>query len=168
MVQYPVTLAFDDNRTILVSFPDFPEAHTYGETKEEALARAVDALETIVETYIKDRRPIPLPSPARKREVVALPALVAAKVQLYQGMRRLHINKAELARRLNAHPPHVDRLLDIRHGSKIDQLEAAARAIGGHLDVSVVMDTVAAPAERPAAKVSRRALSGRAAGLRKA
>src|SRR5262245_43037678 len=29
-VDYPVVLEKDDNETILVSFPDFPEVHTFG------------------------------------------------------------------------------------------------------------------------------------------
>ena len=36
---YPVTLTKDSNGTILVDFPDFPEAHTFGDTKDEALAQ---------------------------------------------------------------------------------------------------------------------------------
>lgn len=33
----------------VVSFPDVPEAHTQGAEKDEALAQAVDALETALE-----------------------------------------------------------------------------------------------------------------------
>ena len=58
-MEYPVTLERDDNDTLLVSFPDFPEAHTFGDDREEALARAQDALATIIDAYIKERRAIP-------------------------------------------------------------------------------------------------------------
>jgi antitoxin HicB len=141
MIRYPVTLHPDDNDTVLVNFPDFPEAHTFGDTEDEARARAVDALETVIEAYIRDRRDIPAPSSGTA--TVTLPALMAAKVQLYTAMRRLKVNKAELARRLGVHMPQVDRLLDVKHGSKLDQLEAAARALGGELDVRVVVVTPA-------------------------
>jgi len=43
-MDYPVKLKRDDNDTILVSFPDFPEAHTYGDDEGDALERAKDAL----------------------------------------------------------------------------------------------------------------------------
>jgi predicted RNase H-like HicB family nuclease len=33
------------NGTILAGFPDVPEAHTFGDDRDEALARAVDANE---------------------------------------------------------------------------------------------------------------------------
>jgi antitoxin HicB len=53
---YPVVLAPDDNDTILVTFPDVPEAITYGEDEFDALDRAVDALETALSVYIQERR----------------------------------------------------------------------------------------------------------------
>ena len=136
MVRYPVTLAPDDNGTLLVTFPDFPGAHTSGDDEPEALARALDTLETIIDAYIRDRQDIPAPSPATGPSV-GLPALVAAKVQIYTAMRQQKIGKTALSRRLGVHLPQIDRLLDIKHGSKLDQLEAAARALGGTLEVVV-------------------------------
>jgi predicted RNase H-like HicB family nuclease len=72
-MRYPVTLTPDDG-TFLVTFPDVPEAITYGETVEEALRRAPDALLTIFDAFMKDRRDIPAPSERGKR-FVTLPAL---------------------------------------------------------------------------------------------
>jgi antitoxin HicB len=46
MLRYPVILEPDTNDTIQVSFPDAPEAHTFGEDEGEALMHAVDALES--------------------------------------------------------------------------------------------------------------------------
>jgi antitoxin HicB len=135
-MEYPVTLEPDDNDTLLVSFPDVPEAHTFGRTEEEALRRAGDVLETVLGAYIRDRQAIPTPSKVTGRSVT-LPALSAMKVQLYEAMRQAGVTKAELARRLDVHMPQVDRLLDLRHGSKVDQLEAAAKALGGHLSVAL-------------------------------
>jgi len=139
--RYPVKLERDDNDTFLVTFPDFPEAQTFGDTKEEALARGVDALATVIDAYISDRRAIPAASPIR-RLWVALPALMVAKVALYELMRRKSIGKAELARRLNVHLPQVDRLVDVHHASRLDQLESAFNALGQRLEVSVVNFTV--------------------------
>ncbi len=47
------------------------------------------------------------------------------------------IKKAELARRLGWHTPQVDRLFDLRHASRLDQIEAAAAVLGRHLEVRV-------------------------------
>ena len=45
--------------------------------------------------------------------------------------------KAELARRLGARPATVDRLLDIAHASRLEQLDAALAALGKRLDVKI-------------------------------
>lgn len=135
--RYPVRLMEDDNETVLIEFPDFPEAHTFGDTKEEALERAVDALATVIDAYIAERRDIPAPSRIRGASV-RLPALMAAKVALYESMREQKVGKAELARRLDVHLPQVDRLLDVRHGSRLDQLEAAFDVLGQRLEVSII------------------------------
>jgi antitoxin HicB len=47
------------------------------------------------------------------------------------------VGKAELARRLNCHLPQVDRLLDLGHGSRLDQLEAAFRVLGKQLGIQI-------------------------------
>src|SRR6516165_5678967 len=101
MLRYPVHLTREGSR-VLVSFPDFPNVHTYGEDKDEARARAVDALETFLMAVIEDREPIPEPRrrPLKREEFILLPALAEAKLGLYRQMRAAKVGKAELARRL--------------------------------------------------------------------
>ena len=134
-MQYPVRLVKDDNDTFLVDFQDFPEAHTFGDDREEALARAVDALTTIIDAYMRDRRDIPAPSKGRTR--IDVPALTAAKIELWMAMRAQKVGKAALRARLNCHMPQIDRLLDVRHHSRLDQLEAAFAALGKRLVLTV-------------------------------
>jgi antitoxin HicB len=136
-MDYPVILERDDNDTILVSFPDFPEAHTFGETVDEALTHATDALATAIDAYIKDKRDIPRPSAQASRYRVAAPALLTAKTRLYEIMRHAKVGKAELARRLDVHLPQVDRLLDVTHASRVSQIEAAFAVLGKRLIVDV-------------------------------
>jgi len=136
MLRYSVKLSRDTNGTILVDVPAIPEAHTFGEDRDEALSRAVDAIETALMGYIQQRRPIPASSSSGK-VVVTLPALTEAKVALYSAMLASGTGKAELARRLNCHLPQVDRLLDLNHASRLDQLESASRAVGKRLLIDV-------------------------------
>ena len=136
MLRYPVKLK-EEGKRVLVSFPDVPGVHTYGANRQEALARAVDALETMFLGIIADREDIPSPSQAKSRSFVELPALTEAKILLYRTMRSLGIGKAELARRLDWHMPQVDRLLDLRHASQLDQLEQAFQILGRQLTIQV-------------------------------
>lgn len=54
MFDYPVTLTPNDG-TVLVTFVDVPEAITFGANEAEALALAVDALETGLLFYVDAR-----------------------------------------------------------------------------------------------------------------
>ena len=135
-MRYPVTITPDDGQ-FTVTFPDVPEAVTFGETREEALQRAPDALLTIFDALIAAKRDIPAPS-RRSGAAIELPALESAKIELYRAMRAGGIGKAELARRLDWHLPQVDRVLDVHHGSQIDQMEAALSAVGKKLVVQVM------------------------------
>ena len=133
MLCYPIELEEDDG-TLMVTSPDFPELTTFGHDRTEALARAVDAFDEAIAARIHLGQEIP--SPSRGKNRVRLPTLTAVKVILYQGMKDQGIGKAELARRLGWHLPQVDRVLDVNHLSRLDRMDAALGAIGRHLEVS--------------------------------
>ena len=137
MFDYPVTLTPDDG-SVLVTFADVPEAITFGADEQEALMQAVDALESGLSFYVDARQPLPLPSkPKRGQKTVRPSALECAKLGVYQAMTDQGIRKAELARRLGWHMPQVDRLFDLRHASKFEQIETAAAVLGKRLVLSV-------------------------------
>ena len=137
MFDYPVTLT-PDGGTVLVTFADVPEAITFGADEDEALLNAVDALETGLSFYVDARQSLPVVSkPAHGQKTVRPSALECAKLGVYQAMTEQGIKKAELARRLGWHMPQVDRLFDLRHASKMDQIEAAAAVLGRHIEVTV-------------------------------
>ena len=134
---YPVTLTQDEAGYFLVTFPDVPEAATDGATIAEALREGEDALIAALRAYIGLSRPIPSPSPARGRSTVALPALVATKLALYEAMRMQRVSKAEFGRTLGKSESLIRRLLDLDHQSHISQLEDALATLDQRLVVSV-------------------------------
>ena len=83
MLYFPIVLE-DNDGTVLATSPDFPELTTFGDDRDEALARAVGALEEAVAARIHDGRDVPSPSGGEVR--AALPTLTAIKVILYQGI----------------------------------------------------------------------------------
>jgi len=138
MRAYPANLLPDPDGGFTVTFRDVPEAITEGDNREEALLRAEDALESALAMYVAAKEALPLPSPAQSGEVlVALSALGMAKAALYDAMREQAVGRAELARRLRWHLPQVNRVLDFRHASKMEQVEAALAALGLRLIVDV-------------------------------
>jgi antitoxin HicB len=136
MLNYPVELTEDDG-TIMVSFPDIPGAHTWGEDQAEALANAVDALETMIAAMIADREAIPPPSAARRRPTVSPSLLGALKVAVYGAMRARNWRKADLARAMGLNPRQIDRLLDLRHASTVAQLEQALAVCGQKAEIEL-------------------------------
>ena len=135
-MRYAVTLAPDDNGTILVTVPDLPDAVTFGKDREDALERAVDAIETALMGAMAAREDIRAPK-SSGADSVALPALVSAKVALYQAMRAEGVGKASLAKRLDVALPQIDRLLDLRHSSRLDAIERAFAALGREMEIVV-------------------------------
>ena len=135
MLSYPIVLAENDDPAVIATAPDFPECAAFGRDRDEALAHAVRALEDAIEARIHSGRPIPPPSRGRRR--VVLPTLTAIKVILHQEMNTRGVSKAELARRLGWHSTQIGRVLDPRHRSRLDRMDAALGAIGLCLQVSV-------------------------------
>ena len=140
MFCYPATFEKDpETGNVLVGFPDIPFCHSVGDDEAEALLNAVDALITAFESFEERREPIPVPSEAEPGQpVVWLPVLVASKALLYNTMLASGKRKADLARALNVSPPLVDRLVSMRHKSRIDQIETAMAALGKRLAVGAV------------------------------
>ncbi len=139
-MRYAVELTPDDNGTLLVTVPDIPEAMTFGEDREDALARAVNAIESAIMGAISAREDIPVPTAAGP-DYVALPALSTAKIELYRAMREQGVGKAALARRLGVALPQIDRMLDLRHHSRLDAIERALASLGR--SVTLIVEKVA-------------------------
>ncbi len=138
MLRYPVRFSRDSNGTLMVTSRDFPEVSTFGEDKADALVRAADAIATAIQGRISDRQEVPRPSlPKRGDHLANLSALTWAKLELYRAMLETGTRKADLARRLKVHAPQVDRLLDLDHESRFDQIENAARAMGRELRIEM-------------------------------
>ena len=139
-MKFPVTLTRDEtDGGFVVTFRDIPEAITQGETVEDALVMAKEALETAMEFYFEDKRRVPAPSkPKRGQHTIELPASLSAKVWLLNEMVAQNMRPAELARRLNTTPQQVNRLTNLRHTTRIDAIAAALHAMGRQLEISVV------------------------------
>jgi antitoxin HicB len=135
---YPASLTHAEEGGFLVSFRDFPEAHTEGQSESEALDQASDCLEEVLALYIAERRNIPQPSSRRQGERSVAPgSLIGAKTALYIALARAGLSQRELARRMGADVSHVTRLLDPKHRSRLDQIDLAMRALGARLTLSV-------------------------------
>jgi len=134
--EYPAQIESDEAGYWLVTIPDVPEAATDATTQAEALAEAPGALSAALAGYVHAKRPLPAPSPAEDRPMIAVPGLVAAKLALYEAMReRGMFTAAELAAVIGKSPTAARRLMDPDHSSKWESVEDALAALGHHLVV---------------------------------
>ncbi|GJE03594.1 type II toxin-antitoxin system HicB family antitoxin [Methylobacterium isbiliense] len=127
----------EEEGDFVVSVRDLDEVVTAGSSLAEALELAADAIEVAVAGRMEDSMDLSPPTPLRPGEhAVALPAHLAAKAAVYAAWKRSGLNKSELAQRLDRNEVEVRRILNPRHGTKIGQLEEAAKALGGKLVIA--------------------------------
>lgn len=134
---YPYELLPQREGGFTVTFPDVPEAITQGDNEAEARAMAEDALVTALSFYVDNGERLPRPSAARGRSVAYVPPLVAAKLALQDAMLAAGVSNVALARQLGSDEKTVRRLRDPLHQSRINQVDAALRALGKRLGIVV-------------------------------
>lgn len=133
-MRYPVTLT-PDSGGYVVSFPDVPEALSQGDTREEALANALDALVTAFEFYFEDNERIPEPGPVVD-EFVEVPSSFTAKVLMLNAFVESGLTRVELASRMGVKKQEITRLFDLNHTTKIDTIRQAMAAMNKPLTLS--------------------------------
>lgn len=127
---YPVQLDPEEDGGYVVTLPDIGYGATQGDTLQEALLQAEDMLEEAILGMIAHNEEVPVPSPAKGRPVARLPALTAAKLEVYRAMRRAGLDEAQLAQRLGWPPKKITHILDGYHAVRLEQLEAALAVLG--------------------------------------
>jgi len=118
----------------VVTCRDLPEAITQGNSVEDALVEAADALEEAIAARIDDGREIPEPTAKKRGErSVSVPPSMALKAAVYLAVRDAGISNSELARRLHLDEKEARRILDPHHPTKLPRIEAALAALGRHV-----------------------------------
>ena len=136
--QYAVLLSPAEEGGYVVTCRDLPELVTQGESVEDALEQASDAMDEVFATYLTEGLDFPEPTKARRRErMVAPPLETVAKAALYVAMRRTGISKVQLAKRLGVDEKEVRRLLDPHYGSKLPRIAKAISVLGQRLVIGV-------------------------------
>lgn len=141
MLTYKIEITPDDNNTLMVTCPAFPEVSTFGDDKADAIKHASDALEEAIASRVARGENIPRPkSVGRLKDgeaIVTLPGMTTLKTELYWSMQDAGMTRADLMRRLRWKRESVDRLFRIDHASRLDQLETAFGALGRKVDISI-------------------------------
>jgi antitoxin HicB len=124
-----------DGDMFLARFPDMPNIQTFGDTHEEALAMAREALEGCLESDIS--RGLPVPLPAYKE---GYPVPVASHIALSLRLRELRGDQSQTdaARKLGLSYQSYRRLENPRKANPtVKTLERIARVYGRELSISL-------------------------------
>ena len=137
--RYAVKLTADKkDGGYVVTCRDLPEAITQGETIEDAVSEAADALEEAIGARIDDEREIPAPSATKRGEhLVSVPSAMAFKAAVYLAVREAGISNSELARRLRLDEKEARRILDPHHPTKLPRIEAALSVLGRRVELAL-------------------------------
>jgi antitoxin HicB len=128
---YPAVFKRDEDGRLLVSFPNFPAAHTDGADANQAMEEAIDCLGSSIAFAMADKIDVPKPSRLKRgQKLIPVPLWIVGKLALYWAIREIGISQSELARRLNVRETVVRRMLDPNHGTRTEKIQAALEALG--------------------------------------
>jgi antitoxin HicB len=134
---YPASFLPETNgKGFHVRFPDLPEALTGGADLDDTLVQAVDCLAEALAGRIARGDGIPVPCKLKRGQYpVGVPLYLAPKLALYLAMREAGMRNTELAKRLGVSETVVRRMLDPKHNTKPERIQAALAALGKRIVV---------------------------------
>ena len=105
----------ESDRFFVIGFPDIPWGISQGESEEDGRNMALDLLRTVLSEYIRKGEELPHPKVYRgaRFRLIVLPALDAAKVELYRAFQKSRMRKVDLARALGIPKSNVDSLFSL-------------------------------------------------------
>lgn len=123
----------------LVTFPDFENVMTYGQTTEEALANAEEALNGCLESDFERNFKIPEPSRSSGKNMHQIPVAPHIAVAIMLRTLRADRSQMEIAKQLNIAYQVYQRLENPRKANPtVKTLEKIARVFGRRVELGFV------------------------------
>lgn len=142
---YPVLLSEDrDDGGYVVTCRDIPEVITQGDTFNEALEYAADALDVALCGRIDQGGDIPAPTAKKAGEhLVSVPVITALKAAAFAQFQQSGRTRLAIAAELGLPESEIQRILNPGHTTGIDRLESFIHALGGSITLSATGKQVA-------------------------
>lgn len=138
LLVYSARIKREDGKYV-VTFRDIDGAITEGDTVEEAVFNASEALDGVLAVMMDNGFDIPVPTTPRKGEYqIPVGLTVSAPLSLYMLRKRLNMTQAEVARRLKVTYQGYQQME--RPGANITarRLQEAAAALGAVVELKFV------------------------------
>lgn len=135
---YPASFLPEGNaKGFHVRFPDLPEALTGGDDLSDTFGQAADCLAEAIAGRIARGDEIPAPSkPKRGQHLISVPLYLAPKLALYLAMRERGMPNTQLAKLLGVSETVIRRMLNPKHDTKPEKIQAALAALGKRIVVT--------------------------------
>ncbi len=131
---YPAIIKYDrSDKAYTVEFPDLPGCVTFGETFDEAKAKAEEALSGYLASLFDRGFKIPTPSKIKGKNVYSIlpEAAVLVPILLRKVREELHLSQIEAARRLGISYQSYQKLENPNKANPtLKTLQKVARAFG--------------------------------------
>jgi predicted RNase H-like HicB family nuclease/DNA-binding XRE family transcriptional regulator len=119
----------------LASFPDCLGCQTFGDSQEEALTMAGEALSGWIEAHLVDGESPPRPK-AKRGIPVAVAPNVAIAVEVRWMREDLHLTQTQLAKKMKVSQQAIAKLERPTGNPSIETLARLAKALGRHVNVT--------------------------------
>lgn len=136
-IHYPARITPQEGGGLLVQFVDLADTFTEGQSLEEALFNACEALSAMLSWHLDEGHALPAPTQGL-RDAQTHYVAPDAKTQAALLLRAARGNRpvADLARALETSWPAARRLEDASHWPSLKTLDRAARVLGKRLVLS--------------------------------
>lgn len=128
MAHYAIEITADDNDTFLITCPALPELTTFADTLTDVATYATKALDEALAARLSRFEDLPLDSAGVHNARPSL--LISLKVALIRALKENGQTRADLVRSLGWQRNQVDRLFQPQHSTRLDQFDAAFKALG--------------------------------------
>jgi antitoxin HicB len=136
-IEYPAIFDPAAEGGYTITFPDFPEAISEGDSFEEANYNAIELLDLTLKSRMEDNEIIPLPHTETGANIQMIAPDVNIQAALLVKLNRGEKKFSDLARTLGTSWPAVSRLEDPKHWPSLRQLDKVAAALGKRLVLSL-------------------------------
>ncbi len=136
---FPVNFTPEEDGGFVITFPDFPEAISQGETITECLMEAKDCLDEALALRIDEKLEIPLPSNNRDFKYKVSPSLeMIFKVLMYLSIKESNLSSQELADQLNLDKTSLDNLINPRQNIQLSLFERIFHLLGKDISINLI------------------------------
>lgn len=136
---FPVIFTIEEDGGFVITFPDFPEAISQGETVTDCLMEAKDCLDEALALRIDEKLEVPLPSNHADFKYKVSPSLeMIFKVLMYLSIKESNLSSQELADQLNLDKTSLENMINPRQNIELSLFERIFNFLGKDISINLI------------------------------